>query len=152
MLFRSVYALYRQILDTSFPHTYNAETFVVVVGAVITMQKQLTPKELAQLLEIDPVTINGVRKGLRTVLDDTDVMRFRHQSFVDFLTSVSMKLNDPLMENLTVCPKQFHIDVSAAHGHVCNSLFRVMNKELRFNICQTPSSFMYNDSPYQNGM
>ena len=95
-------------------------------------------------METDGDRIRGVQKCLRTVLDDIDVMRFRHQSFVDFLTSAPVQTNDSPTYDPTACPERFHIDIAAAHGRVCDSLFRVMNKELRFNICQIPSSFMHN--------
>ena len=146
----NVYSLYRQILDASFPRTYNAEKFTLVVGAIITLQKQFGSEELAQLLEIDSDGIRGVQKCLWTVLDDVDVMRFRHQSFIDFLTRAPVQANDSPTDDAIGCPERFHIDIAAAHGRVCESLFRVMNKELRFNICQIPSSFMHSGTLRQN--
>ena len=149
----NVYSLYRQILDASFPRTYNTEKFTLVVGAIITLQKQFGPEDLVQLLEIDGDGIRSVQKCLRTVLDDVNdvyVMRFRHQSFVDFLTSAPVQANDSPTNDPTACPERFHIDIAAAHGRVCDSLFRVMNKELRFNICQIPSSFMHNGTLRRN--
>ena len=146
----NVYALYRQILDTSFPRTYNAERFTLVVGAIITLQKQFEPEDLSRLLEIDGDGIRGVQKCLQTVLDGVDVMRFRHQSFIDFLTRAPVQTNDSPTDDATGCPERFHIDIAAAHGRVCESLFRVMNKELRFNICQIPSSFMHSGTLRQN--
>ena len=136
-----VHGLYRKILDTSFPSTYDPENFVLIVGVVVVLQEPFKRTELAQLLGADLGVVNGVCKGLRTVLDDGDVIRFKHQSFVDFLTqSTSLPSDQPI-----ACPMRFHINVSDAHDHLCKSLFRLMHKELHFNICNIPSSFMRNN-------
>ena len=103
-------------------------------------------------METDGDRIRGVQKCLRTVLDDIDVMRFRHQSFVDFLTSAPVQANYSPTNDPTACPERFHIDIAAAHGRVCDSLFRVMNEGLRFNICQIPSSFMHNGTLCWDGI
>ena len=134
----NVYGLYRQILESSFPPTYSLECFRKVVSAVVVAQQQFTPTELGELLGLEVDEINDIRKRLRTVLDDVDVVRFKHQSFVDFLLSTSS--SDP-----TACPERFCISVVDAHGLMFESLFRLMNKMLRFNICQIPSSFLRND-------
>ena len=141
----NVYALYRQILEASFPHTYSLERFSIIVAAIVVLQRNLTPVELSQLLGIELNAINAIRKGLRTVLGDTEEVRFRHQSFVDFLVGGAEQMNDLALNDLTACPERFHIDVSDAHAHVCGSLFRLMHKDLHFNICSMPSSFLRND-------
>ena len=114
------------------------------------LQRQVTPTEFTQLLGVELGAINGIRKGLRTVLDDGDTLRFRYQSFVDFLTSAPVQANDSLRNDPTAYPERFHINITAAHGRVCVSLFRVMNEGLRFNIWQIPSSFMHNGTLRQN--
>ena len=136
-----VYGLYLQILNTSFPSAYNSDKFVLIVESVVVLQKPFTRIELAQLLSIDLGTVNGVCKGLRTVLDEGDVVRFRHQSFVDFLTQPTLSFSD----GATACPPRFRINISGAHDRLCKSLFRLMHKELHFNICNIPSSFVRND-------
>ena len=141
----NVYALYRQILEASFPRTYSLERFSNIVGAIVVLQRNLTPVELSQLLGIELNAINGIRKGLRTVLGDTEEVRFIHQSFVDFLVGGAEQMNDLALNDLTACPERFHINVSDAHAHVCGSLFRLMHKDLRFNVCSMPSSFLRND-------
>ena len=133
----NVYGLYRQILEASFLQTYSLEIFRNVVSVVVVAQRQFTSTELGELLELDADEINDIRIRLRTVLDDVDVVRFKHQSFVDFLLSTPS--SDP-----TACPEQFHIEVADAHRRMFESLFRLMNKKLHFNICQIPSSFLRN--------
>ena len=146
----NVYGLYRQILNTSFPCTYDPNNFVLIVSAVVVLQQPFTPMELAHLLCLGIDTVNGVCKGLRTLLDDGDVVRFKHQSFVDFLTSdVGQPALSP-SDEATACPTRFHINISDAHGHLYRSMFRLMHKELHFNICNMPSSFMRNDELPKN--
>ena len=142
----NVHGLYRQILESSFPRTYPAERFKYVVGAIVVAQRQFTAMELGQLLGMELSTINGICKGLRTVLDNVDVIQFRHQSFVDFLIGSAGSTDDtPSDDDSTTCPERFHINVVDAHRRMFESSFRLMNKTLRFNICQIPSSFLRND-------
>ena len=146
----NVYGLYRQILETSFPTKYDAKEFVLIVGAIVMLQRQFTPTELTQLLGVELGAINGIRKGLQTVLDNGDTLRFRHQSFVDFLIGgTEGSTNSPPNDQHT-CPERFHINVLEAHGRLCKSLFDLMHKELHFNICNIPSSFMRNEDMPQS--
>ena len=141
----NVHGLYRQILESSFPRTYPPERFKSVVGVIVVAQRQFTDVELVHLLGMVSSAVNGVYKSLRTVLDSVDVIRFRHQSFVDFLIgSVEPSDNSPF-DDLTACPERFRINVADAHQHMFGVLFRFMNENLRFNICEIPSSFLYND-------
>ena len=138
----SIYALYRQILESSFPTSYNPNDFSLVVGSIVTLQQPFTPTELAQLIGVDLEVVTGIRKGLRTVLDGGDALRFRHQSFVDFLTSGDQPVDLPSNDQ-TTCPARFRINVENAHGRLCESLFRLMCTKLHFNICNFLSSFLY---------
>ena len=141
----NVYGLYRQILEISFPPKYDAKNFVFIVGAIVVLQRPFTPTELTQLLGVELGVIKIIRKGLRTVLDnDGDTLRFRHQSFVDFLTNSAEQTTDSPSNVQSTCPQRFRINVSKAHGRLCVSLFNLMVKELHFNICNIPSSFTRN--------
>ena len=104
---RNVYGLYRQILEDSFPPTYDAKDFVLVVGAIVVLQRPFKPTDLTQLLGAEPGAINGIRMGLRTVLDDGDALRFRHQSFVDFLTRSAKQTTETLSNDQHACPERF---------------------------------------------
>lgn len=142
----NIYRLYRQILNTSFSLTTTSlsNDFVVVVGAIVVLRQAFTSSELSQLLEMELDTIKGICRGLRTVLVDIDCVQFRHQSFVDFLTGASEQEYNLTLEDPFACPNRFRINVADAHGRICESLFRLMHKELHFNICCMPSSLMYN--------
>ena len=109
------------------------------------LQRQFTSTELTQLLGVELGTINGICKGLRTVLDDVDTLRFRDQSFVDFLTSGTEESTDSPSIDHYACSERFRINVSEAHSRLCECLFNLMVKELHFNICNMPSSFMRNE-------
>ena len=108
------------------------------------LQRQFAPTELTQLLGVELGAINGIRKGLQTVLDDGDTLRFRHQSFVDFLIGGTEGSTNSPPNDQHACPERFRINVSEAHGRLCESLFKLMHKELHFNICNIPSSFLRN--------
>ena len=123
----NVYGLYRQILESSFPQKYDLERFLDVVSAIVVAQQQFTPAELGELLGMDVDEINNIRKRLRTVLDDVDVVRFKHQSFVDFLTSSAQQTTDSPLSDQPTCPERFRITVSEANGRLCESLFTVMH-------------------------
>ncbi|OCH84063.1 hypothetical protein OBBRIDRAFT_453518 [Obba rivulosa] len=140
-----VHALYRQVLTKSFSQWRPDEHahFVKLVGAVVVSQVLLTQAEFAHLLNLDAITVRNVYNGLRPVLAAGDTLRFAHQSFVDFLlrdteTSIGNSVDD------VSCPNIFHIDTAVAHHYLVESMFRLMNERLRFNICNIKSSFMRN--------
>jgi hypothetical protein len=61
-----------------------------------------------------------------------DVLRFNHQSFVDFLT-------DP-----TVCPKAFLVDIITQNETLVLASLRAM-AGLQFNICEIETFYVRND-------
>ena len=150
---RGVYALYRQILETSFPNHRHSSDFVKLAGAVIAGQRYLTPKEWAGLLRMDHGTTEYIHSMLRTVVVNEDVIRFRHQSFVDFL----LGRNDGLGINIvddepeSGCPKCFRVDISEAHQALAQASFLLMNTNLHFNTHNIKSSFLRNNAPSSDG-
>ncbi|OCH83859.1 hypothetical protein OBBRIDRAFT_711378, partial [Obba rivulosa] len=82
-----VYALYRQILESAFSGWNHDECANVVdlVGTIVAVQIPLTSDDVASLLNMGTVTAKNICKRLQPVLDGGDMLRFAHQSFVDFL-------------------------------------------------------------------
>jgi hypothetical protein len=76
--------------------------------------------------------LDFICKGLQSVMISGDVLRFNHQSFVDFLT-------DP-----TVCPKEFLIDIITQNETLALASFQAM-AGLQFNICGLETSHVRND-------
>ena len=132
---KGVNTLYHQILDTSFSDDDAVKDFTKLMSAVIVMQRFLTPSEYASLLGMDVYTVHSICGKLRSVLDSGTVLQVKHASFVDFLVTGESQ-------------SDFRFGVNPDDGHrlLAESAFRVMNKELRFNICDMSSSFIANDS------
>ena len=133
-----VHALYKQILETTFPSNAESLLFVKLASAVIAAQKYLTAEDWARLLRMDAGTIKGIHRMLRTVVVDEGIIRFRHQSFVDFLLEFGDTApNQPE----SGCPKRFRVDVSEAHHTLARVSFLLMNRDLGFNTCSIDSSY-----------
>ena len=149
-----VHALYRQILETSFKDETKASDFVKLAGAVIAAQTYLTAEDWARLLQIDVRIVKGIHSKLRSVVVDGDVIRFRYQSFVDFLLVLGS--NDESRTNSVGDPKscrpeRFRVDVSEAHRALAQASFLLMNSDLCFNTHGIKSSYFRNDNPsYHN--
>jgi hypothetical protein len=59
-------------------------------------------------------------------------VRVRHLSIIEFLCGSS-------------CPQQYRVDFQQVHAKLTRGCFKIMAKELKFNICHLPTSFLPND-------
>jgi hypothetical protein len=127
--------LYSRILAISFPDptTEVLYAFHSIVGAIILAKIPLTHSALACLLRIKTSMVDFVCQGLRSVLHADDVPRFNHQSSVDFFV-------DPYR-----CPPLFLIRVESQNQQLVQACLHVMKSDLRFNICNIPSSHYRNE-------
>jgi hypothetical protein len=130
----SLSQLYRQILGVSFkdPSATVLEGFRNVTGTIILAKIPLHREDLVHLLDVKSVVLDHICRGLRSVLD-TDLLRFTHQSFVDFLMD-SGGCHPPFL---------FHNAIQS-RTLLLGSL-RVMKIELRFNIYKLESSHVIHD-------
>jgi hypothetical protein len=71
--------------------------------------------------------------GLQSVLGSENTLRIYHQSFVDFLL-------DP-----KGCPQDFLIVRERENRNLAVACLKVMNRHLRFNICELESSYVRNN-------
>jgi NACHT domain len=126
--------LYLRILSISFPDpsTEVVHAFHSIVGAIILAKIPLARSSLASLLQIEASMMDFICKGLRSVLHNDDVLRFSHQSSVDFLV-------DPCR-----CPPLFLIKLETQHHQLVQACLHVMKHSLQFNICNIPSSHYRN--------
>lgn len=126
--------LYSCILETSFqlPSAEVLDAFNTLVGAMILAKRPLRRTECIDLLEIQPSMLDFIRKGLRSVMDPGNTLRFTHQSFVDFLLYSD------------TCPAPFVIDVAKQQHNVIDACFRTMSAKLCFNICDLETSTLKN--------
>jgi hypothetical protein len=145
-----VYVLYRQLLGSSFPSDLPelSKSFPSIAGAIVVSQKALSAAQLSQLLRVKRSVVEFVQQRLRPVLEGGEQVRFSHKSFVDFLTQhendSAEDVDQP--DTLHACPKIFRVHTQEAHHLVLLSSFRLMNEQLRFNICNMRSSFLPNSS------
>ncbi|TDL22886.1 hypothetical protein BD410DRAFT_788264 [Rickenella mellea] len=127
-------ALYQLILDISFKESGedSLQAFREIVGAIVVAKSPLSRSDCMNLLSVNPGMLGFVCSRLQSVLDTGDVLRFSHQSFVDFL------LSD---ENSSA----FRIDRATQDRTLALNCLRVMKAGLRFNICNLITSYVRND-------
>ncbi|KAG9054182.1 hypothetical protein FS842_005878 [Serendipita sp. 407] len=131
-------ALYAQVLHTSFP-VLNEELMQnlrSIFGAIIVAKEPFTRSSIAGLLSISESAVEHTCRGLQSLMEYRDNLRFHHQSFVDFL------LLDPLDPGTSA--SEFTISFIAAHEMLTSRCLKIMKNELRFNICDFESSYMRN--------
>ncbi|KAH6886722.1 WD40-repeat-containing domain protein [Coprinopsis sp. MPI-PUGE-AT-0042] len=130
----NVAQLYARVLEVSFrartPDVVQA--FQDIIGAMIFAKRPLTKEDCLRLLPYSPSMLEFIRKGLRSVLEEGDVLRFSHQSFAEFLLSSE------------ACPTPFRIREAQQNHKLAEASLTLMLKDLRFNICQFPTSHRRN--------
>jgi len=131
----SLTELYNQILGVSFkdPSATVLEGFRNVTGTIILAKIPLRRQDIVQLLGVTSVTLDHICQGLRSVLDTGDLLRFTHQSFVDFLMDSRGRHSSFLLHKAI-----------QSRALLLRSLW-VMKKELGFNICKLETSYVVHD-------
>jgi hypothetical protein len=131
----SLTQLYKQILAMSFqdPSATVLEGFRNVTGTIILAKIPLRRQDIVHLLDMKPVALDHICQGLRSVLDTGELLRFTHQSFVDFL-----------MDSGGCHPSFLFQNAIQSRTLLLGSL-RVMKNELRFNICKLETSHVIHD-------
>ncbi|CAG8748024.1 12444_t:CDS:1, partial [Acaulospora colombiana] len=125
--------LYSRILHTSFSNPDDiGVAFGSVVGTIIMAKAPLSMSSLTCLLSLDETTVDYICTGLQSVLDSTGLLRFTHQSFVDFV----LDEND--------CNSHFLINQDLHSQELALSCLHTMKRELKFNICQLEDSHLRN--------
>ena len=131
----SITQLYRQILDVFFkdPSETVLEAFRKVTGTIILAKIPLHRQDILHLLDMEPIDLEHICRGLRSVLGTGDPLRFFHQSFVDFLMKSEGCHSSFLFRNTT-----------QSRSLLLRSL-RIMKDELEFNICKLETSHVIHD-------
>jgi hypothetical protein len=108
-----------------------------VVGVIIVAQQPLTREVISRLLREDPEKVHGILKPLYSVLDVSPEanhpIRTFHLSFPDFITSEKRCGDD-----------RFYIRTEEAHLSVALECLRVMNEQLKKNICEIEDPGLFN--------
>ena len=131
----SITQLYRQILDVSFkdPSATVLEGFRKVTGTIILAKIPLRRQDIAHLLDMEPIALDHICRGLRSVLGTGYPLRFVHQSFVDFLM------------DFEGCHPSFLFRSNIQSRTLLLGSLRIMRNELEFNICKLETSHIIHD-------
>ncbi|KAJ6503859.1 hypothetical protein C8R45DRAFT_1185879 [Mycena sanguinolenta] len=118
----------RQILEGCLPdHKFLGE-FNAFVGAIVTADHSLaTASPLFDIIGVEASTANYIHKQLRSVMvTDQKILRFNHQSFVDFLLSQT-------------CPEVFRITLKPSRLNISIAILTFLHDHLQFNPCKLTS-------------
>ena len=141
--------LYQQIFSSARGELEDDEfqTRLDILHAILCARTRVSASTLAELLDspensVDISTVESVVQSLYAVLyisANDNCIYWYHASFQDFVFS-------PQRSRFTIPGKQQTLDVScdqpSFHSHFANHCFRIMGAQLRFNICNLPSSFL----------
>lgn len=138
-LYQSVNQLYSTILEFSFQNATTKEItgFRLIAGTLAILRIPVDKDTLVHLLPetMADSTIDYILNQLQPVLNrinpgDPDVLDFCHLSFVEYLTDQAQK--------------PFYIDSANQNHMLASSCLQVMNKGLKFNICDLATSCLSN--------
>jgi hypothetical protein len=129
--------LYRVALTHPF-ESYDESALKLVhsiLGAIVVAREQLTDEKLSRLLGVDIDHVRRVLSRLQPVLRGGlgRPVQVLHASFTDFLCDLE-RCQDP----------RFHINPSAHHLVLASGCLRVMQQDLKFNICGIETSYKQN--------
>jgi hypothetical protein len=127
-------SLYSKIIGALFAEKADEKLryFRSVVGIVIVANTPLTVDSVAQLLRLKKDMVVHICRGLQSVMEYAGDLRFKHQSFVDFLLDA------------VECPPEFQVNLQQANADLSIHCLMTMNLELKFNICEIESSYLSN--------
>ena len=129
-------SLYMSVLEERIsPHSEEAESVKAILGRVLAAAEPLSLEMLKALCltEDEQQLVDSVISGLGAVLSVHGVIRPLHTSFRDYLVDKSRS-------------GSFFVDINQGHQDLGIASFAVMRRELRFNICQIKSSYLFNSS------
>ena len=126
--------LYRVALTHPFD-SYDAdelEAVYSILGAIVVAREQLTDQQLSRLLDVELSMVREVLSRLQPLLQGGHgkAVQVLHSSFTDFLCSPE-RCRDV----------QWCIRPPTHHCNLVAGCFRIMQRDLRFNICNIETSY-----------
>ena len=134
--------VYAQILSVAIPSNSPPEIlsrFHSVIGTIVLLQDPLPLRPLAILLQTDSNEVKGALVHLQSIIflsGPENTPRIYHRSFPDFITDAKRCSHNP----------RFHVSIGMRHACIAQNCFRVMDKQLRANICDLKFPEMYLDN------
>ena len=135
--------VYIQILSVAIPSNSSPDIlsrFHSVIGTIVLLQDPLPVRPLASLLHTATNDVKRALVHLQSVIylsGPEETPRIYHKSFPDFITDEKRCSND----------SRFHVSIEMQHGRIAQNCFRVMDEQLRANICDLkfPDNYLDND-------
>jgi len=139
--------LYERILGVALRDAGVRATRLRILHTIICVESRIGVSVLADLMKTDQDTVKRVVESLHAVLyvsSKDGCVYWYHASFPDFLfsqararISISLHQNHP--------PHKFDVfcDAPAHHGVLAQRCFGVMQESLHFNMCNLPSSYVF---------
>ena len=126
--------LYKLVLSSAvnWESKKDAQFYRAVLGAIIVSRIPITDVLLDGLLHPLPHKVRSFLNRLRCLFDWTSgqVIRILHTSFTDYLCDLEQCGDAPWL-----------VEIAVHHHSLALGCFGVMARELRFNICEIPTSF-----------
>lgn len=154
-----LYLLYQRVLDSAVSRASDREMMESVLSVIFVAatRRPLSANAIANILY--PNEENAERKGksvwieniinsLLSILyieEGTDAVRVCHLSVLDFIGGMMTRgfpMLTSTMEGNAV--PRFAVGVNETHSRMFDGCFAVMNRDLRFNICELENSFQLN--------
>jgi hypothetical protein len=132
--------VYMQIIRTAQPDPVDdwIHQFQTYVGAIVLLYDPLPCDVLAALLGVDVNNVIAALSNLHSLLAPSErdqTYRVHHKSFFDFICN---------RDRCKLCP-EFFIDPASHHMRVAERCLRIMNVNLKFNICNLNHSEQHRD-------
>ena len=134
--------VYTQILSVAIPRNSSTDIlnrFHSVVGTIALLRDPLPLRHLAILLRVDTNDIKRALLHLRSIIflsGPEETPRIYHKSFPDFITDPKRCSHDP----------RFYVSIGIQHVRIARNCFRVMDEQLRENICDLKFPEKYLDN------
>ena len=141
--------LYERILGDAFGNTRHRATRLRILHTIVCAESGINIAVLAELTETEPDVVEKVVESLHAVLfvsPKEDNVYWYHASFPDFVFSKSRaRFCTPLRhrDNPTYHVVDVSCDASAHHKVLSLQCFSVMQESLHFNMCNLPSSYLF---------
>lgn len=150
-LFDSLYALYQRVLDSAVVNREDRLAMESVLGAVFvaSTHRPLSANAIGDTLYPDEkgegkrVWVRNIIESLSAIVyveEGTSAVRVYHPSVLDFAGGM-LAGGFPAISSIL---KPFSIGLEQTHARMFEGCFTIMNRELRFNICEMEDSFRLN--------
>jgi hypothetical protein len=138
--------LYERILGNAFQDDRVRAARLRILHTIVCAKSSINLSVLADLASTDRGTVERVVESLHAVLfvSKDGCVYWYHASFPDFIFSRSRaRISLSLHENRRTLEFDVFCDARAHHGVLAQRSFSVMHKSLHFNMCNLPSSYMF---------